>query len=806
MASELCMNCFSVKGQYEVCPYCGYVEGTPPVQPHCLTPGTILGNHFIVGTVIGFGGFGITYKCYDTTLGIIVAAKEFYPMGLVNRSPGETKVGLLSGERREQYNVQLKRFFMEAQSVAQFGKAKDIVNIYDYFEENKTAYIIMEYIDGILLKDYLEKQGAMPAEVALGVIMPIIEGVKKIHSKGIIHRDISPDNIFITDENSIKIFDFGAAQLNSSKEGMTGEKVIKVGYSAPEQYRDKSRQGFYTDIYSVGAILYQMLTGRKPIESTERERRDKLKSPLELGVKVNSNVDRAVMEAIAVQPELRYQDIRQFEEALRNKRTAEYPKDKIKKRKRKRNWIIGTAATLILAMGVGIGLYFTILKPESEIFDLAIKDDTRIMVWVENEDQKEQLETLVENGFKQGEDLSAAEQKNPEKWEKFWSENEKVDVDVEVHANIQEELESVADDKKPNMYITDHVSDSCKVNLVSLEGVYSEINIEDYAYMSEYERFFPGYKEMPTALDSLFVYSCDIKYNKDNRLAEKGLSGLSPSPIKNTSDVETVDVDDLIPFDNNTYTQILDGNKVASNKLASFYETAEAYALILQNPDDWEKVFELDDSFVPEVNSLSHMQNFNNFIRERDYVINRSSETEEEQETGFEVYGSNTVAGAGYRKKMDAAVEVSIESRKDLVNKLDSMEVYVVTQDDKMLVTYAERYGILADGLTDDQDIACKRLIYMMLQEIGQRNKEVSSSETVFPIRIEQLKDFETIRKDMKGFIDLYRNSYPCEIIGSTTGNMFRFVNELDGITNKQELQKYCSNFTKSSKGSKEEK
>ena len=235
MASELCMNCFSVKGQYEVCPFCGYVEGTKPKQPHYLTPGTILANHFIVGNAIGFGGFGITYKCFDTTLGVVVAVKEFYPAGLVNRAPGECSVGLLSGDKQNQYQAQLKRFLMEAQSIAQFGKAKDIVNVYDFFEANNTAYIIMEYVDGVLLKDYLERQGRMEPEVALNVIHPIIEAVKKIHAKGIIHRDISPDNIFISDERNVKIFDFGAAQLNDSSEGMAGEKIIKVGYSAPEQ-------------------------------------------------------------------------------------------------------------------------------------------------------------------------------------------------------------------------------------------------------------------------------------------------------------------------------------------------------------------------------------------------------------------------------------------------------------------------------------------------------------------------------------------------------------------------------------------
>lgn len=195
--SELCMNCFSVKGAYEVCPYCGYVEGTPPKQPHYLTPGTILGNRFIVGTAIGVGGFGITYKCFDMTLGVVVAVKEFYPAGLVNRAPGESRVGLLSGDKKGQFQEQLQRFLLEAQSVAQFGKAKDIVNVFDFFEENGTAYIVMEYIDGVLLKDYLDKQGVIAPDAAMSIIMPIIEAVKKIHSKGIIHRDISPDNIFI---------------------------------------------------------------------------------------------------------------------------------------------------------------------------------------------------------------------------------------------------------------------------------------------------------------------------------------------------------------------------------------------------------------------------------------------------------------------------------------------------------------------------------------------------------------------------------------------------------------------------------
>ena len=596
MASELCMNCFSVKGQYEVCPFCGYVEGTPPEQPHYLTPGTILGNHFIVGTVIGFGGFGITYKCFDTTLGVTVAVKEFYPAGLVNRAPGERKVGLLSGDKRDQYKERLKRFLMEAQSVAQFGKAKDIVNVYDFFEENGTAYIIMEYIDGVLLKDYLDKQGAMEPEAALSVIMPIIEAVKKIHSKGIIHRDVSPDNIFIASEDSIKIFDFGAAQLNDSKEGMAAEKIIKVGYSPLEQYRDKSRQGFYTDIYSVGAILYEMLTGIKPVESTEREFKDELKSPLELKVKISPNTDRAVMEALAVRPELRFQGIQQFEEALLNKRAAEYPEVKLRKKKRKRNWIISLSVTLTLAVGVIFGLYSTVLKPENRIFDTSVSEDT-ITVWVENEDQKKQIDELKLDGFRKGNSVS-----EDEKVRTMQAENEKIEIEVEVHKDMENDLKAASTDENismPNMFLTDHVSNIEDYSLVSMEdNVYASLNLEKYIFMSEYEKQFAGMKEMPTGIDTLLLYTCQFDYDKNNRLDDSNAA---------VTEGGTVEISELVSDNAENYY----ADKKLNSALAVFNGSSRAYAALLENPD-WMRIYGKKEN--PNQNilkTLSDIQRFN---------------------------------------------------------------------------------------------------------------------------------------------------------------------------------------------------
>lgn len=794
MASELCMNCFSVKGQYEVCPYCGYIEGTPPVQPHCLTPGTILGNHFIVGTVIGFGGFGITYKCYDTTLGITVAAKEFYPIGLVNRSPGQNKVGVLSGEKRVQYREQLKRFLMEAQSVAQFGKAKDIVNIYDYFEENGTAYIIMEYIDGILLKDYLEKQGAMPPEVALSVIMPIIEAVKKIHSKGIIHRDISPDNIFITDEKSIKVFDFGAALLNDTKEGMAGEKVIKVGYSAPEQYRDKSRQGFYTDIYSVGAILYQMLTGRKPVESTEREYKDRLKSPMELGVKLNSNVDRAVMEAMAVRPELRYQGIQQFEEALRNKRVAEYPKDKIRRKKRKRNWIIGTTVTLVLALGVTITLMKTVLKPESEIFDSTINKDTTITIWVENEDQKKQLEELEERGFKKG-DLDNSE------WEKFWKENEKVTVNVEVQPDMETAFANTPEENRPNMYLTDHVSSEQKKDLVSLEGLYEELDAdENYAYLDRntYEQEFPDYTELPTGLDTTLVYICNLETKDENTLEEKS------KVIADAVNAGTIKESDLMAlFQDNGQ---VDGQVVVSDTqekkdMLTFYKPT-LMACVVANDSDWSKLFEGQD-IIPNSTMLSGIQKMNSEAYLKPYQINAvSSETEsDEGEVLFEAAcGNNIVAGAAFRKYATVKEEENSQEQKDLRNKVESFDTYIVLNDKgEMPVIYSERYGIRASS-DKSQITACKRMLYVMMNEVAQEKKINTGIETTFPILKDQLEKFAETHNNMTDFKKLYGEKADVMIIGNITGDMYQYIKKADDSKIKEEsaLTQYCSEYINS--------
>lgn len=785
MASELCMNCFSVKGQYEVCPFCGYAEGTPPEQPHYLTPGTILANHFIVGTAIGFGGFGITYKCFDTTLGVIVAVKEFYPVGLVNRAPGESTVGLLSGDKQEQYHAQLKRFLMEAQSIAQFGKAKDIVNVYDFFEANNTAYIIMEYVDGVLLKDYLDRQGRMEPDVALNVITPVIEAVKKIHAKGIIHRDISPDNIFISGEESIKVFDFGAAQLNNSSEGMAGEKVIKVGYSAPEQYRDNSKQGFYTDIYSVGAILYQMVTGIKPMESTEREFKDTLKSPAELGVEIEPNVDRAIMEAMAVRPELRFQSIQQLDDALHSKRIAEYPKVKLKKRKRRRNWIISLAATLVLAVGVSIALFSTVLKEESRIFDTTLTKDT-ITIWVSGEEEKTILDSVAQNNFVPGKDLGQVS----DRVKKMLENNKNITVNVvnikekDENATMGEKLrEAKQNNTMPDMFLTDYVRDLDSYHLASFEdNVLAEIKREEYLYMSEYEKYFPDMTEMPTGVNTLMLYAKAYKPNAQNTLTDSRF-------YAKDNKKQSVELDDVTAASkdgsNPEYTYIRTGNttKMAILKNPSCF----AFSTGELNPD------------TDLVNNLStYLVDVSNHGKQKSGMFINGGMFSESK--GYDK-GNSTIEDSSYRSALYTYEQQFIQEgiEKDQVS---DYNVMVLTQKGKMYVQYDNRFAINADS-SENKQTACMRFMWTLLGKAAQANYYQADSRTPFPINREAFMEFFDYNKAFVCFRDMVKNMTDCILVGNGTSNIIGFevgLRKNEDSANSETIKEYCQQYVENKK------
>lgn len=324
----ICLRCFQHRGEYDVCPYCGYVAGSEPPQAYFLTPGSILRGRYVIGTSLGHGGFGVTYKAFDTTLGVVIAVKEFYPSGLVTRPPGTKAISVFPGDSRQSFDAQKSRFLEEARNLAKFNGDPHIVNVYDYFDENETAYIVMEYLDGQTLKEYLSTVGGkLPEDVVMRYATHLLQGLDKIHGQGIIHRDISPDNIFLLQDGRLKILDFGAARFADGKEEPEAVRsaVIKIGYTPPEQYHSKIEQGPWTDVYAAGATLYKLLTGQTPEESIERLRKDGLKRPGKAGAAVSPQMDRVVLTAMALAEKKRYQSAQEMLGALESPPKAVQP-------------------------------------------------------------------------------------------------------------------------------------------------------------------------------------------------------------------------------------------------------------------------------------------------------------------------------------------------------------------------------------------------------------------------------------------------------------------------------------------------
>ena len=318
MAIRRCMGCMSTyEAIDEMCPFCGYIEGTPAKEAYHIKPGSLLYDRYTVGRAIGFGGFGITYIAWDNKLMQKVAIKEYMPSEYATRVPGNLTVTIYDGERYTEFMTGLQKFLDEAQRLAKFQNVPGIVRILDCFSENLTAYIVMEYLDGMTLKQYLaEHGGKLPYEEAVEFILPVLAALQAVHKEGIIHRDISPDNIFITEDGEVKLLDFGAARYASTGYSKSLSVILKPGYAPAEQYLSHGEQGPWSDVYATAATLYRMITGVVPEEALERKEKDTLKPPAALGAKLPKNAEKAILNALNVRVENRTASAEEFEAQL----------------------------------------------------------------------------------------------------------------------------------------------------------------------------------------------------------------------------------------------------------------------------------------------------------------------------------------------------------------------------------------------------------------------------------------------------------------------------------------------------------
>ncbi len=312
-----CLGCMrEYAGQAEACPHCGYAQSTPAKEAYHLPPGTILQGRYIAGKTLGYGGFGVTYIGYDAALERTVAIKEFLPASFATRLPGETTVSVYEGEASTQFGAGLTRFLDEARTLAQFNGIPGIVDIYDSFGGNNTAYIVMQYLRGQDAKSLLAEKGPLPYEEALDIILPVCDTLAAVHQKGIIHRDISPDNIYLTEEGEVKLLDFGAARYESALNSKSLSVILKSGYAPEEQYRSRGEQGPWTDVYALAATFYKLLCGQTPPDSMERAIQDELKEPSKLGATLPPSAENAILNALCVRGADRTQSAAAFKEAL----------------------------------------------------------------------------------------------------------------------------------------------------------------------------------------------------------------------------------------------------------------------------------------------------------------------------------------------------------------------------------------------------------------------------------------------------------------------------------------------------------
>ena len=328
--NKLCPHCLKEVekiNEVENCPHCGKnVKKISEVQ-HQLKPQTILAGKYLIGDVLGEGGFGITYVGFDLNLEMRVAIKEFYPNGYATREANATTaLTVYSGQNQASVEKWRDSFIKEARSLAKCTHLSGVVGVKDFFQENNTAYIILEYLEGKTLKSYVKEQGGkVPVNMLLQALEPVIVSLGEVHKSGLIHRDISPDNIMLLPGGSMKLLDFGAARDYTESGEKSLSVMLKPGYAPEEQYRSKGVQGPWSDIYALCGTIYRCITGITPVESMERIRKDELKKPSELGIAIDSSVEAALMKGLAVFSEDRYQNIEDFTKDLykRSPQTAQ---------------------------------------------------------------------------------------------------------------------------------------------------------------------------------------------------------------------------------------------------------------------------------------------------------------------------------------------------------------------------------------------------------------------------------------------------------------------------------------------------
>ena len=372
MENNRCFGCMEEKQNHPICEHCGFDERQQNL-PHQLPMGSILRGQYLIGRVLGQGGFGITYLGWDLYLQMPVAVKEFYPSSCVTRNAWETsQITCYTGPESKIYEANKARFMREGQALARFKNLQNIVQIYSFFPENNTVYLVMEYAKGHTLQQHLKRNGPMPLSQVLRILTPIMEDLQQVHEAGIVHRDISPDNIMLLDKGGAKLLDFGAVRQvedpdQENQLSKSTEAILKQGFAPVEQYNSRGFLGPWTDVYAMCATICYCLNGKLPKIAPDRtidDDPDHFIDILPIGEAQKAVLKRGMAirpkDRIASMGELLGQLKQSMNPALRQKTASDQPRHSrqaaprpapVKPKPRKKPWwLLGVAAAAILAL------------------------------------------------------------------------------------------------------------------------------------------------------------------------------------------------------------------------------------------------------------------------------------------------------------------------------------------------------------------------------------------------------------------------------------------------------------------------
>ena len=637
-----CLNCFNLfdivysdKEEREVCPYCGYCEGTPPKELYHLYPGVgLYNNRYVIGTCIGFGGFGITYKAWDNVLETVVAVKEYYPTGLVQRVPGKPQVIIYTGESKEEYMQGLERFLDEAKNMAKFVDNPNIVHVDAFFEENNTAYLVMEYLPGMTLKSYLKsKGGRIGCEEVIPIADAVITALKEIHAGGIIHRDISPDNIMLCNDGRIKLLDFGAARFSDADQERTRSIILKPGFAPPEQYQAKSKQGPWTDIYALCATVYRAITGVLPDESVNRVIEDTVQSPIQIYSDIPERISNTVMKGMSIYPEIRLSNVDELKKALDGEKKVMEPKKELRVRRMKRTITVGIALLIVVSMSLYVYNMYKNKKAD------VVMNSADISIWIAVDDQ------MNEDGAKAMMDSGI---------EAFTSSQEKVNVNYKFIPEDQygsELLKAYENGEMPTIFQAQYATKEIMEDAASVDKVYEymEKSGSDDCYLLEnYKNSIEESKKIPLSFEAPIVY------------------------VKRSSEVKNID-----------NLTISDYKQIESMSDDSFYISESAEDMLLSSLNSDENSQNIDDKRKKEWKKLGGSEIYKQFLSD-DKLLYYFGSTEDYK------FVNDSWAG---RYKI-----VKIESDSVYVEPTNELSISGTTSDDEsraasLLISYMLKQG-----------------------------------------------------------------------------------------------------------------